>query len=113
MRPIFFALICLFGVGCGKKQESSAPTSASSPSGQAAPATNTSSASTPAAPADNSAALLAELTQVVRKYGVEKQRVPKNLEELVSAGYLPALPEAPAGKKFAINKNLAVVLENR
>ncbi|PYI84468.1 MAG: hypothetical protein DME26_13230 [Verrucomicrobia bacterium] len=58
------------------------------------------------------AAVLNELTQAVRKYGVEQRRVPKTLEELVAKGYLSRVPEAPAGKKFAINKDLQVYLAN-
>ena len=56
---------------------------------------------------------LAELTQVVRKYGAEKQRVPKDLNELVTAGYLPSIPPAPAGKRFAINKQMEVYLADQ
>jgi hypothetical protein len=67
---------------------------------------------TPPAASDEArtASLLGELTQAVRKYGVEKRRVPKTLEELVASGYLSQIPQAPAGKKFAINKNLQVYL---
>ena len=50
----------------------------------------------------------AELTQVLRKYAAEKQRAPKDFQEIVAAGYLPSMPAAPAGKKFVIDKNLAV-----
>src|SRR5688572_24143558 len=60
--------------------------------------------------ANQLAVTLAELTQVVRKYGAEKQRVPKDLNELVAAGYLPGIPAAPAGKGFAINKQMEVYL---
>jgi len=56
------------------------------------------------------AAVLGELTQVVRKFSVENRRVPKNLEELVANGYLTRVPQAPAGKKFAISKELQVQL---
>src|SRR5687767_14026309 len=38
------------------------------------------------------ATTLAELTQTVRKYAAEKQRVPKDLNELVTGGYLPSIP---------------------
>jgi len=59
------------------------------------------------------AAILAELTQAVRKYGMERRRVPASLDELVTAGYLRAIPPAPQGKRFAINKNLQVYLADR
>jgi hypothetical protein len=56
---------------------------------------------------------LNELTQVLRKYAVEQRRAPATLSELVTNGYLAAIPTAPAGKKFAINKNLQVYLANQ
>ena len=68
------------------------------------------SAAGAAVDANQVATTLAELTQVVRKYGAEKQRVPKDLNEIVAAGYLPSVPSAPAGKKFAINKQMEVYL---
>lgn len=55
-------------------------------------------------------ALLGELTQAVRKYGAERRRAPKSLEELAEQGYLETAPQAPPGKKFAINKKLQVYL---
>ena len=55
-------------------------------------------------------ALLSELTQTVRRYAAEQRRVPKTVAELVDNGYLTAVPDAPPGKRFAINKNLQVYL---
>jgi hypothetical protein len=57
--------------------------------------------------------LLGELTQAVRKYGVEQRRVPKDLEELSAQGYLRQIPSPPCGKKFVITKNLQVELVDR
>ena len=57
--------------------------------------------------------VLEQLTQAVRKYAVEQHRAPTTLDELVAKGYLAAIPSAPAGKKFAINKNLQVCLANQ
>ena len=57
--------------------------------------------------------MLAQMTLVVRKFAVERRQVPKSLNDLVAAGYLTALPPAPAGKQFAIEpKHLEVILEN-
>jgi hypothetical protein len=57
---------------------------------------------------------LAQLTVVVRRFAVERRQVPKSLNDVVAAGYLTALPAAPAGKQFAIEpKQLEVVLRNR
>ena len=58
-------------------------------------------------------AVLGELTQAVRKYSVERRRVPKTLDELVVNGYLARVPEAPEGKRFAISKDLQVQLVRR
>jgi hypothetical protein len=56
--------------------------------------------------------MLAQLTQVLRRFSVERRQVPKSLDELVAGGYLTALPAAPAGKQLAIDpKHLAVVLQ--
>jgi hypothetical protein len=63
---------------------------------------------------DKLAASLAELTQALRKYSAEKQRVPKTFDELVANGYVKQVPPAPAGKKFAVDgKRLQVVLVNQ
>ena len=83
---------------------------------QGATASNTEAVgadTTPASPAANEvqiAAILGQLTQAVRQYSVEQRRVPKSLDELVTGGYLARLPQAPTGKKFAIDKNLQVYL---
>jgi hypothetical protein len=103
-KPLIFSIL-IFTASCQKKNEH---IDESSP---LVPATNS-----PAQPAvseakgPDSSAILTELTQKVRRYGLEQRQVPKNLEELVSKGYLPAVPKAPPGKKFAINKNLEVYL---
>ena len=109
--PPILALLLL--TACAKKRADSVAEVPSSPN------TTVSAASSPesgtAAPIDTTAAeaLTAELTQSVRKYAAEKQRVPRSLDDLTAAGYLPAVPAAPAGKKFAINKNLQVYLADQ
>ena len=91
---VLTALLMLLLVGCGK---SSPPASAST-------------GVMDQAQIDSA---LNELTQAVRKCAVEQRRAPASLDELVTNGYLPAIPSAPAGKKFAINKNLQVYLANQ
>lgn len=86
--------------GCGKN---------SPPQSTLSGATNSAAAVTPEA---DLTGVLAELTQALRKFSVEKQKVPASLDELVAAGYLNGLPPAPAGKSFAIDsKNVQVILK--
>ncbi len=59
------------------------------------------------------ATVLSELTQAVRKYSAEQQQVPASLDDLVVKNYLSRVPEAPSGKRFAINKQLQVHLVDR
>lgn len=90
--------LLLFGCGRSSSPETSA-VGASSPS-RAAP------------DAGVDAGLLANLTQALRKFSAEQRRVPATLKELVAAGYLPELPQAPQGKVFAIDpKDLRVILK--
>lgn len=62
---------------------------------------------------DPTPAVLAELTQLVRKYGAEQRQAPNGLDDLVTKGYLTSVPPAPNGKRFAINKRLEVYLADR
>ena len=104
-------------VGCGQAPTSSSAPSAAKPEGTdntgESTVGETSADPTTSAEADaaaRTAATLQELTQAVRKYSVEQRRTPKTLEELVTHGYLNQLPDPPAGRQFAISKNLQVVL---
>ena len=111
-----FLTACLLvsWIGCGKHPASSSPQSA--PAADATtPSANppaTASQTDPSLATDeaNLADMLKELTQVVRRFGAEQRRVPKSFEELVANGYLSRVPPAPAGKRFAIDKNLQVYL---
>jgi len=76
------------------------------------PAAETAAAADTAEETGAQVELLRELTQAARKYGMEKQKAPKSLEELAAGGYLPQVPAAPAGKKFAISPQLEVILED-
>ena len=62
---------------------------------------------------DSTAAMLSQLTQAVRRFALEKQQVPKSLDDLVAAGYLNSVPPAPGGKGWAVNKNLEVYLSGK
>jgi hypothetical protein len=59
-------------------------------------------------------AALTDMTHAVRRYAAEKQKIPQSIDEVVAAGYIKQLPEAPAGQKFTIHpKRLDVVLERK
>jgi competence protein ComGC len=85
---VLMVLLMLLFVGCGKTSPGSGSAEDSAKIGP----------------------VLEQLTQAVRKYAVEQHRAPTLLDELVAKGYLAEIPSAPAGKKFAINKNLQVIL---
>lgn len=44
---------------------------------------------------------LTQLTQAIRAFEAGEERLPSNLQELVSEGYLPKLPTPPKGMQFA------------
>lgn len=94
-------MLCLYAAGCKPRSEEAAP---------AVPEVSVSEGKGSVADADLTS-LLAEMTQAVRKYGFEKQKVPTSLDELVTAGYLATKPVAPSGKKFTIDpKTMQVVV---
>lgn len=107
--PRFLAVMAL-AIGllsaCGKKPAATVDVSATP--------TDAKPAGVPEdAAAAGSAATLERLTQALRKFSAENQRVPKNLKELVDKGYLPELPGAGAGRTFIINeKSVRVELSN-
>jgi nitrous oxide reductase accessory protein NosL len=115
-------LLAILLTGCGKSSETSRPNPVSTTERSQAkktdadPATEQSTMATAFSQASEAAlnAALAQLTQVLRKYSFEHQRVPKSVGEMVAAGYLKDMPQAPPGKKFAIDaKTVQVVLVNQ
>jgi len=53
---------------------------------------------------------MVELTQQMRRYALEKRKLPTNLNELVVAGYIKVIPQAPAGKKYAVDSKRAEII---
>ena len=103
MTPKFvvqaLACACIALTACGKKPV-------------AAPSQQTSTGASSAASAESDPSKnLDRLTQAVRKYAAETRSTPKSLNDLVAAGYLAEMPEAPAGKKYVIDQNLRVQLQ--
>ena len=115
---VFSILITLLLTACGKQSNTTQTESPQSPpsvadAAAAASAPDLSATARAAIDTATAEAKAAELTQIVRKYAAEKQRAPKSFDEIVAAGYLPSIPEAPAGRTFAIDKNLQVYLANK
>ena len=52
----------------------------------------------------SSAKRLENLTRLIRRFCIEQQQVPKELVELVRHKYLEALPPAPDGQRFVIDR---------
>jgi len=103
MKPVLALMAAVILTGCEKHEDSAA--SAPPPAG---------TADGSGAADANLAGTLSDLTQTLRKFSAENRRIPKDINELTSAGYLTALPPAPAGKKFAIDeKKVQVVLLNQ
>ena len=68
----------------------------------------------PTAPGGGAAAMevpskdaLEAVTQAVQSFFINKERAPKNLEELVASGFLRKLPTPPAGKKYVYDPEKA------
>ena len=99
MKKLAFGLVALTLVACDKKPAASSP-----------PQTPPAASSAAEAESDPSKTL-DRLTQAVRKYAAETRSEPKSLNDLVAAGYLSELPQAPAGKKYVIDGSLRVQLQ--
>jgi hypothetical protein len=59
----------------------------------------------PVTPSDpgNMEKTLADLTQALRKYSFERRQMPRSFSEVIAAGYVQPVPQAPPGKKFEID----------
>jgi hypothetical protein len=113
-RWIAIAASAFLTAGCGKKTGGSSPASAIQ---SASPAPVVQSPAPVASPVPlqtvqgDTGQLLDQMTQVLRKFSFENRRLPKSLDEVVTAGYLKEIPPAPAGKKFSIEpRKVQVVL---
>jgi hypothetical protein len=92
--------------GCGKENSPAPVANGNSKAG----ATANADAS---AAQDETAKSVARLTQALRKYSAEHQRVPKSLNDLVAEGYINEMPPAPPGKAFTFDDKLRVSLTDR
>lgn len=68
----------------------------------------------PVSAASDPTAALDALTQVLRKYAMERKGLPTSFSEMEKSGYLSGVPPAPAGKQYSIDaKACRVVLVNK
>jgi len=117
-RVVLLLLMAVLITGCGKSPETSRPNPVSTSQPAEGEKTDATPATEQPAVADGSGsseaalnAALDELTQALRKYSFEHQRLPKTFSEVVSAGYVKNMPQAPPGKRFEIDaKTVQVVL---
>ena len=115
LNCLLTAILVFASTGCGKKDSAveTAPTPATTQS-STAPAPTPVAKTAPAAVAVENPTDLDTLTQALRRYSMERRKVPADLNEVIAAGYLKGMPAAPAGKKFGINtKRLEVILVNK
>jgi hypothetical protein len=105
IKQVWPAMMVAFLIaGCSKPVETTAPTAALT---AAAPTQATAPAADPNANVD-----LDQMTRDLRRWILKNQRPPKDFADFAAtAGSL--IPAAPAGKKFAISKEMRVVLVNR
>lgn len=129
------ALICgLILVGCGKEQPAPEPQvkKPATPSANAVPELKATAQepappppTTAAAPAASSAPqatapeevkqdVLTTVLHATQSFMINKERPPKDLQELVQTGYLKSMPVAPAGKKLVFDPSRGTIkLENQ
>ena len=102
LPAVLAGMVLLLGAsaGCGKRQPPPAPPTAAT---NAVPA-----AATPAPETVD----LTQMTRDLRRWIVRNQRPPKDYAEFAATAGNP-YPAPPAGKKFAIDKSMHVVLVNR
>lgn len=112
---LFAGAVVLTLIGCGKEDESAPPpVKPQNVSMQAQPAqpavpppTGAATMPTPeAAPADSPnmdvEAARNKLIEALQNYYLDRNSAPASLDELVTKGYLKAIPPAPTGKKWAL-----------
>lgn len=106
---LLLTVACITASGCSKSQPGAGPNDGT-PVPAALPETSPPMAA-PAPAAENSLDLQA-INQALKAYARDKKRVPPNLDELVTAGYLLKAPQPPFGKRFAIDpKKIEVRIE--
>jgi len=52
---------------------------------------------------------VSQLQEAIRLYKVERERFPKDLDELIASGYIAKLPKAPYGMTYTYDQSSGVV----
>jgi len=107
---VLLVALSLATSSCGRAKNPSGPPEASAtPTSEmpaAPPALNApptpSPQPTPGGPTGVGQADLDAVNQALRQYVRVKKVVPRDVQELVSSGFVPSLPSPPAGKKYVI-----------
>jgi hypothetical protein len=104
-------VVLFFLTACGRKDSASAPKPTNAPA----------SGNPLTAPADYIGAIgqarktalktvdLASVTKAIQMFYAQEDRHPKDLNELVKEGYLPALPRLPTGMRYQYDPNTGQV----
>ena len=120
-------LLCsclVFGAACRRKREAApvatetpAPAVASSPDAPKAAPTPAAAPGTPPAAATAESINVqhfGQLSKALLTFRRDKQRAPKDWQELIATGYLKQMPTAPPGKAYVFNRqSLDVVMVNQ
>jgi hypothetical protein len=92
--------LSFFPSGCKKSPAATSATNATPAATEAEPAAAASTA--PGFDENQVKADLEDLNKLVRAYVQSTKTVPKNVQELVTSGFVRSLPSPPPGKAFAI-----------
>jgi ABC-type Fe3+-hydroxamate transport system substrate-binding protein len=108
---ILLALAAAFATGCGDNSSKTSQTAA----------TNAPDSSAASGPADYLGALArskqtadktidtASIDKAIQLFQVDKGRLPKDLNELVTEKFMPQIPKPPVGMKFSYDATTGVV----
>jgi hypothetical protein len=109
MKPLLlFITIAALATGCGEKSKSDATSRESGSSPLNAPADYVGGL----AKGQQSAVKTVDtraIQQAIQLFNVDKGRNPKDLNELVTAKYLPTVPEPPSGMKLQYDAEAGTV----
>jgi len=127
---LLLLVVCLLSVGCRRRSKANGipetPAPAEAPVAESTPPPRPISITPPALPgaeaiadklptaapnASKTSPVDRSLTEALHRFFEANNRMPTDFSELVRAKFIPAMPNPPAGKRFAIDRaNMQVVL---